>query len=384
MRKDNVMFFKDIVGQETIKHQLLANVANNRISHALLFLGPEGSGHLPLALALSRYIQCRQRSPEDACGTCPSCLKMNKQEHPDLHFFFPVASTQEHKKDVSSRLFYKTWRELLLNHPYFTYNQWLEKSGIENKQAIINAEDCNEIIRVLGLKTYESPFKIVVIYMVEKLYHAAAPKLLKILEEPPEKTLFIMVAENKEMILNTILSRAQVLRIPLLPEEDVEKALATRYEATQSQARHIAMFSGGNFAEALHLMDEGADQLAGLEQFRGWMRLCFKNDWQNILIWVDGVSKLGREKQKTFLQYGLKAFRMCLVKNYRADELLRLEGEEMKFVDGLAPYVNHQNTLQMVDAFNTALAHIERNANPKILFTDLSFTLVRLFRAFKK
>jgi DNA polymerase III subunit delta' len=377
------MFFKDIVGQESIKRQLVANVANNRISHTLLFLGPEGSGHLPLAVALARFIQCKNRSPEEACGTCPSCLKINKLEHPDLHFFFPVASTQEHKKDVSSKLFYNPWRELLIQNPYFSYNQWLEKSGIENKQAIINAEDCNDIIRLLGLKSYESPYKIVIIYLVEKLYHAAAPKLLKILEEPPDKTLFIMVAENKEMILNTILSRAQILRVPRLGEEDIEEALTKKRKVPQRQARHIAAFSGGNFAEALQLMEEGADQLAGLEQFRSWMRLCFKNDWQNILIWVDGVSKLGREKQKTFLQYGLKTFRMCMVKNYQGDGLLRLEEEEMKFISGLAPFINHQNTIQVVEEFNRALSHIERNANPRILFTDLSFTLVRLFRPFK-
>lgn len=378
------MFFKDIVGQESIKRQLIANVQQHRISHTLMFLGPEGSGHLPLALALSQYIQCRNKGPEDACGTCPPCLKIKKLEHPDLHFFFPVASNQEHKKDVSSKLFYTPWRELLLESPYFSYPQWLEKTGIENKQAIINAEDCNEIIRVLGLKSYENQYKIVIIYMVEKLYHAAAPKLLKILEEPPEKTLFIMVAENRDQVLNTILSRAQVLKVPRLSEEDIESALISKHGLPGKQARHIAQFSGGNFAEALQLKAAGADQLAGLEQFRSWMRLCFKNDWQNILIWVDGMSKLGREKQKTFLQFGLKTFRMCLVHNYHVSGLVRIEGEESRFVSGLSPFINHQNTLQVVEEFNRALSHIERNANPRILFTDLSFTLVRLIRPFKK
>ncbi|MFO7999181.1 MAG: DNA polymerase III subunit delta [Bacteroidales bacterium] len=376
------MFFRNIVGQESIKRQLVANVQNNRTSHTLLFLGPEGSGHLPLALALAQYIQCRGRGPEDACGTCPSCLKIKKLEHPDLHFFFPVAPNQEHKKDVSSKLFYTPWRELLLQSPYFSYVQWLEKIGIENKQAIINAEDCNEIIRVLGLKSYESPYKIVIIYMVEKLYHAAAPKLLKILEEPPEKTLFILVSENKDLVLNTILSRAQIMKVPRLGEEDIEQALSA--DIPRQQARQISFFSGGNFAEALRLKDQGADQLAGLEQFRSWMRLCFKNDWPNILSWVDTVSKLGREKQKTFLQYGLNTFRMCMMNNYHADDLMRLEGEEKKFVAGLSSFINHHTTIQVVEAFNTALMHIERNANPKILFSDLSFTLVKLFVPFKK
>ncbi len=377
------MLFRDIIGHQAIKKQLIANINNKRISHTQLFLGPEGSGQLPLALAAARYMQCRQRQPEDACGTCPSCLKMQKLEHPDLHFFFPVAANQEHKKDVSSKLFYPHWRDILIHTPYFSYLQWLEKTGIENKQAIINAEDCNDIIRKLGLKTFDSPYKIVIIYMIEKLYHAAAPKLLKILEEPPENTLFMLIAENKEKILHTILSRAQIMKVPALHEEELEAALTDKHGLAEKDAKHIAMLASGSYTEALSLIHNLHEPSFDFEQLRNWMRLCFKNDVQNILIWVDTFSKSGREKQKSFLQYGIKMLRLCMMQNYKVESLIRLGGEEQQFIKGLAPYVNHKNILQVFEAFSQALFHIERNANPRVLFADLSFILVRQLRAFK-
>lgn len=377
------MFFHNIVGQESLKERLIANVQNNRISHAQLFLGPEGSGHLSLALALAAYIHCRNRGANDACGTCPSCLKIKKLEHPDLHFFFPVAANQEFKKDISSKLFYPAWRELIIETPYFSYNQWLEKIGLENKQAIINAEDCNEIIRTLGLKSYESPYKIVIIYMVEKLYHAAAPKLLKILEEPPDNTLFVMVSENKDLILNTIISRAQIIKVPHPGEKAVEAALIMNHSLKPADARHLAFLTEGNYVEALQLIKEDTGLFDNFELFRSWMRLCFKFDMQNILTWVDNMAKRGRERQKSFLGYGLKIFRLCIMKSYSAPQLLNLDGEEKKFLEDFSPYVTHKNSLQIVEAFQTAQYHIERNANPKILFSDLSLTMVKLLRPFK-
>lgn len=377
------MLFKHIVGHPLLKSKLIANVRNNRISHAQLFFGPEGCGHLPLALALARYIQCTNKGTDDACGSCPSCQKFNKFEHPDLHFFFPVATTQEHKKDVSSKLFYGPWRELLLKTPYFSYMQWLEKIGLENKQAIINAEDCNDIIRLLGLKAYESPYKIVIVYMVEKLYHAAAPKLLKILEEPPDNTLFILITENKDAILNTILSRAQLVKIPGLGEDVLETTLIHQHHVEAQQARQLAFLTGGNYVEALQLMEEQTEPFDNFYNFRNWMRLCFRPNMQHILAWVEPVSKLGREKQKAFLLYGTKIFRLCLLSNYHATSLVNLDGEEKVFLNGFSRFVSHSNGLSIVEAFETASYHIERNANPKILFTDLSLTMAKLLNAVK-
>ncbi len=372
------MMFKDVIGHDNLKNRLTENVRQRRIGHAQLFLGADDTGALPLALAFARYIQCRDRGPEDACGKCPTCIKFDKLAHPDLHFFFPSAPNQEHKKDVSSKLFTNLWRELLLESPYFTWFQWLKKLGVENKQAIINAEDCNDIIRTLGMKSYESPYRIVVIYMVEKLYHAAAPKILKVLEEPPENTLFLMVSENKDRILNTILSRAQIVKLPLPEEQKVAEALTDRFGVEPKKASQIAFLTGGRLTEALRLCHQDEEQLADFESFREWMRCCYANDVAHILKWVEKISQAGREKQKSFFQYGLKIFRMCVLYNYDAGHLIRLDGEEKTFLEKFSPFVNHRNTLQIVDAFNQAIYHLERNANPKILFTDLSFQLNKL------
>ncbi len=372
--------FSDVVGHKDLKKQLITNTLQGRISHTQLFLGAEGSGTLPLALAFARFVQCRDKKETDACGFCPSCLKINKMEHPDLHFFFPNAPNNEHSKNVSSKLFLRQWRELILQQPYFSFLDWLKKMGIENKQAIINAEDCNDIIRILGLKSYESPYKIIVVYMAEKFYYQAAPKLLKVLEEPPEKTLFLLIAENKDQILKTILSRAQILKVPLPGEESVKAELISKQQLDPKRAGTISFLSEGNMHEALRLLKQDEGQMADFHSFREWMRFCFKNQTAGILKWVEQTSRAGRERQKSFLQYGLKLFRLCVLQNYHAHELIRLEGEEATFIKNFSPYVNHKNATEVVDAFHLAINHLERNANPKILFTDLSFQLVRLMR----
>jgi len=382
------MQFKDVVGHQALKNQLIYNVHNNRISHAQLFLGPEGNGGLPLALAFAQYIQCRDKKPEDACGVCPSCLKHKKLEHPDLHFFFPVARTKAFEntdyEKVNSTDFYTPWRELLLQSPYFTYSQFIEKMGVENKQLYINTESCNQVIRSLGLKTYESEYKIVIMWMIESLFHAASPKLLKVLEEPPEKTLFLLVSQNKDKIISTIRSRTQLVKVPQLREEETEKALVEKYRCEPGMAKQIALLSEGSFSKALELAKTGNEPLADFDTFRYWMRLCYRKNIPELLSWVDEISKAGREKQKTFLQYGLKMFRFCLLNNYKAPSLMQLDGEEKEFIQAFSPFVNHLNGLQIVGAFNEGLFHIERNANPKILFSDLSFNLSRLLTPFKK
>ncbi len=373
------MFFRDVIGQNRLKQQLIRQTEDNRISHAQLFLGGDDTGAVALALAYARYIHCKDKSKDDACGACPSCVKYDKFVHPDIHFFFPSAPNDEHKdkQKVSSKLFTDRWRSLLLSNPYFTYYQWLQNLGVENKQAIINASDCNDIIRHLGMKSYESPYKIIFVYMVEKLYYSAAPKLLKVLEEPPPNTVFLMVSENKDRVLNTILSRTQLIKLPVPDEAAVLQALTDRYHIEEKRAKQIAFISGGSITEALRLSQHDEEQLADFKSFREWMRHCYKNDAAQILRWVEASSKGGREKQKSFLLYGLKIFRMSLLRNYKLQEMIRLEGEEDTFIQGFSPFVNHKNTIQIVEAFDEAIMHLERNANPRILFADLSFHLVR-------
>lgn len=375
------MYFRDVIGHEQIIERLILNAKNQRISHAQLFLGNQGNGTLALALAYARYVQCRNRSDQDACGTCPSCLKFNKFEHPDLHFIFPSAPNKEHKEKVSSKLFLPEWRKMLCTTSYFDYYNWLEAIGIENKQAIINAEDCNDIIRTLGLKAYESPYKIIIMYMVEKLSYQAAPKLLKIMEEPPEGTLFLLISENKDRIINTILSRTQIIKVPPPGEEEVKKALVEKHGMDVDTAAQITFVSGGIFTEAIKLAEEGEHQLADFNSFREWMRLCYKNESGNILKWVEKTAQAGREKQKSFCQYGLNIFRMCLLHNYKAADLIRFEGEELDFLNKFSRFIHHNNAIEIVDSFNDAIFHIERNANPKVLFADLSFKMHRLMHA---
>ncbi len=371
------MKFSDVIGHAAIKQRLISNVSGNRISHAQLFLGHQASGAMPLALAYARYVQCRKRTPEDACGSCPSCLKFDKFEHPDLHFIFPSAPNREQKEKVSSKLFLKHWRKTLIEKPYFDYLEWLEALGIENKQAIINAEDCNDIIRALGRKSYESPYKIVIIYMIEKLYYAAAPKLLKIVEEPPDNTLFLMISENKDRIINTILSRTQILKVPLPDEQLVKQALIEKHGLDEGRAAHIAFLTGGLYTGALKLLNKGDENMADFDSFRQWMRFCYANDTAKIIKWVEKTAQSGREKQKSFFQYGLKVFRLCLLHNYNAGDLIRLENEEKQFLLKFSPFINHNNAINIIELFNTAILHLERNANPRILLADLSFQLHR-------
>lgn len=384
------MFFSEVVGHDAIKKRLIVNAQKNRISHAQLFLGPEGSGKLALALAYSRFLHCRNKGPEDACGSCPSCLKFNKYEHPDLHFFFPNAKVkgmeerdESSEKKARSKSFYKQWREILIDGPYFSYNDWLEKLGVQNQQAIINVEDSKDLIQDLSLKAFQSEYKIVIIWMVEKLNDAAATKLLKTLEEPPQGTVFLLVSENKDAIIKTILSRTQLVKVPLIDDRDIEAFLVKKHDCYPEQAKQIAFLANGSFSKAIKLLQTNNEQQADLSMFREWMRLCFQKKVKDLLQWVDKFSKTGREKQKALLQYGLSIFRQCLLQNYHAQNAMRLDAEQHEFINKFAPFINHNNTLEIIEAFNQAIYHVERNANPKILFTDLSFHLARLLKQAK-
>lgn len=379
------MLFKDIAGQEVIKKKLINNIKKRRVPHAQLFIGPEGSGKLAIALAFSQYINCENPSEEDACGECASCKKFNKLIHPDLHMFYPVANNKEFTKDTNSTTYISHWRELVLQNPYFSLMDWYSHIGIENKQGIIKADDCNEIIHLMNLKSYESPYKIVIIWMVEKLFHSAAPKLLKILEEPPEKTVFILIAENQQQILKTILSRTQVLKIPAVKESDIVEHLQNKYNADNMLAKKAAFLSAGNMATALYVVKHGYEHLDVFESFRDWMRACYSFKVEDIFKIVDSFAKVGREKQKSLLLYSVKMFRICLLINMKVenDSVLRIEGEEKAFLEKFSSFIVPSNTDDITRLFQEAYLNIERNANPKILFADLSFKMTRIMRSVK-
>jgi DNA polymerase III subunit delta' len=378
------MFFKEIAGQEQIKKTLITNIKKGRISHAQLFLGPEGSGNLALAIAYARYICCTAPLPDDACGHCPSCLKFNKLAHPDLNFFYPIPSKKQGEKTYISKDYAPQWRNFLQQSVYVNLNGWYNHIEIENKQGIINAEDCNEIIRVLGYKSYESEYKIVVIWMIERLFHSAAPKLLKILEEPPPKTLFLLVSENQDLVLNTILSRAQIVNIPRLSDEDIRNGLITLYNYDEQIASDAAFLADGNFLRALALCDNDAAHIDHTLLLREWMRDCYSFKAKDIMEHVEKLAKMGREPQKNFLGFALEIFRQCTLTNYHATELVKTRDETLDFIRKFSKVLTPDAACHVCEEFSRAIYHVERNANPKILFTDLSLKIAQIIMPGKK
>lgn len=374
------MQFKDITGQENIKERLINTVNENRVSHAQLFIGPEGSGKLALAIAYAQYINCKDRKDNDSCGICPSCIKYNKLIHPDLHFVYPVASIKD-IKNPNSKSFSLSWREFLTKNDYWvSLEDWYIAIDIENKQGIINAEDCNDIVKTISLKSFEAEYKVMILWMAEKLYYSAAPKILKILEEPPGKTLFILITQNQEQILNTILSRTQIVKVPKLKDSIIQTKLIEEHQLSHSEAAHISEMADGNFKKAKYLINQNEEENFNFKKFSALLRLCYQFKVVEINTFVNDISTIGREKQKSFLSYGLRLIRLCMLNNYENEEQIKLEGGEMKFVKNFSPFVNNANVSLFIEEINRAIFHIERNANAKILFMDLSLNLCKLLK----
>ncbi len=389
------MKFIDIIGQEPLKQRLKRTVLDNRVSHAQLFLGSEGSGKLALALAYAQYINCRKRTPEDSCGECPSCRKYSKLIHPDLHFLYPINSTKEVTgAKILCKDFIIPWREFLLqNNYYVTLPNWYEKIGIEKKQGFINAEDADGINRTLAYKAYEAEYKVMIIWMVEKMNIQSANKLLKNLEEPPDKTLFILISENQDQIIATILSRTQLIKFPRLTDSDIQKGLEARHEIATADALKIARVSDGNYTTALMLAGKTSSDSVSLETeqerfiiFREWMRRCFTisgnlKDYDKLQETIPSLLGDGsREKQKEMLAYSLQMFRTCLQYNVGNHHLVKLDGDELAFVKNFSPYIHPHNIEKFDEEFNRAIFHIERNANAQIVLTDLSHLIARILK----
>lgn len=365
------MLFKDIVGNEIAKSRLVNTVRDSRVSHAQLFLGPEGSGKMQLALAYAQFINCTNRTDSDSCNVCPSCIKYNKLIHPDLHFVFPSAATTDTK--ALSKNFIHKWREYLLkNNFHASFNDWINFLGVERKQAIINKDDCNEIIRTLSYMQYEAEYKVMIIWMTEKLFHASAPKLLKILEEPPEKTLFILIAEDQDQILSTILSRAQLFKISKLTDAELVTALQLNHQVDPHILSRAVSMSDGNYIAAEHCLNQIEDVRQYFVLFTNWMRACYMNNIVKVNVYMGEFSKLSRENQKVFLIYGINILRECFLLHYGNTTLNRLDEEEQTFVKKFSVFVTSANIGAFSKSFNDAVSHVERNANANILFVDVS------------
>lgn len=364
------MLFNEIIGQQVVKKRLIQSVKDGRISHAQLFLGPQGSGSLALAVAYAQYICCENKNENDSCGQCSSCVKYNKLTHPDLHFVYPIALSKDVRVSTDRA---KEWREALLNNPYSTLFNWFETLEAENKQAIIAAEESTEILRKLNLTTYETEYKIVIIWYPEKMHPTAANKLLKIVEEPPEKTLFLLVCENEDQLLKTILSRTQLIKINKINDEDLIAALIEKHGLSSESAQSVAHLADGDYAEALLIMNENENAEQNFMYFQKLMRASVKFDAKAIMAWIDEIASAGRERQKNFLNYALHIIRESMVLNAPASEIVKLNKNELDFVKKFSPFIHNNNVEPFVEELNKAYFHMERNANAKILFMDLAF-----------
>ena len=362
------MFFKNIIGQEEVKERLLHMLKESRVPHALMFSGPEGSGNLPAAFAFIQYIFCSDKQETDSCGQCPSCIKTAKLIHPDLHLVFPISKSKHVK---TSNDLVKEFRETFLESPYLSLNDWFSSLNAENKQPIIPTDEANDILKKLSYTSYEGGYKIMMVWQPEKMNTESANKLLKILEEPPEKTLFLLVCNHPEQLLATIISRVQHIQFYKLPAEEIARALMQQYQCAPDAAKQAALLSDGSYREAQLLLQHNDSGTTFLQNFRAFMLMALKFDAPKAVAWVDENARSGREKQKQFLQYGLEIFRDCLMMNFGSADLIRLSGEEKEFITKFSRFIHQRNYEKLMEEFNSSFYYIERNANPKILFMDL-------------
>lgn len=372
------MNFSGIIGQHATRGQLLHAVENNRLSHAMIMLAPEGAGGLPIALAFAQYLVCEQRGAEDSCGECGACKKAAQYIHPDIHFSYPVVPRKPGDKPLSSD-YAPEWREFITQQPYGNAYDWLQFIGAENKQGNITAHECHDIIRKLNLKSFESPYKILLMWMPEYLGNEGN-RLLKLIEEPPANTVFILVAENQEQILATILSRTQLIRINPLMKDELVKALIQRNDTPEPRARQIATIASGNYREALQLLQHTDNDYH--EMLRSWLNCIFMQNRQGLQEWIDQVAsaKMGRENQKQFIRYFINILEHSLRLQYMDRSLLAFSEEEVDFAAKLSKLANLSQIQLIMKELDNACYHIERNANGKILFHALSIHLQYIFK----
>jgi len=373
------MKFSEVVGQRELKNRLIQTVKENRVSHSQMFAGMEGVGSLPLALAYAQYICCENPTDDDSCGICKSCLKYSKLIHPDLHFVFPVVNQPPSIPKATSDDYIIAWREALLENPYMNLNMWVERIATENKQAGIFEKESGEIIKKLNLKTYESEFKVMIIWMPEKMNSTTANKLLKMIEEPPPKTLFLLVPDSTGQILPTIMSRTQFIKIPPIAKIEMEEALS-KLLPDASSVNETVRVAAGNYLKALEVIGSRDDDKEFLEFFISLMRLSYSRNVPELIKWAENIAAIGREKQKKFLNISLRMVRENFTMNIADQTIVYMNDMEMNFSKKFYPFINETNIYQINEELNKAIYHIEANGNAKIIFLDLALKMVKLIR----
>lgn len=368
------MQFKEIIGQEEVKQHLIQTVAENRVSHAQLFLSPAGSGALPLAIAYAQYINCLQKLPTDSCGECASCRKYARLIHPDLHFSYPFFASKDVK--VATDVL-EEWRQMLLENPYFDLDIWRSKLNADNKQANINIAEAHDIIKKLSYKAFEAETKVLIMWLPEFL-DREGNALLKIIEEPPANTLFILVAQNQDQILSTILSRTQILKIPKLNDAVVKQYLISKGNLPEENALEYSFLADGNLISANALLLDDVNNNASY--FAEWLRMGYSNKVPSMIGFTETAASWGRENQKNFLRYGINFLRECSLILSGADALVKLPPQILDVAKKLSGVLNLPMVEAIINELEKAHYHIERNANPKILFLDVSLQLVKIIK----
>lgn len=383
------MLFSQIIGQQEVKDRFIRSVSEGRIPHAQLLSGPEGVGKLPLAIAYAQYICCEHRGARDACGVCPSCLKYNKLAHPDLHFVFPIIKPAG-KQSVVCDDFMGDFRKLVLEKTYFSVDEWYSRISGDAKQGMIYTNESEEIVRKLSMKTYEAEYKVMIVWLPEKLHESAANKLLKILEEPYEKTLFLLVSNAPDAIITTILSRTQRIQVPGLADAEIKQALLDRHDGlTEAEAADVARIAGGSYLRAEMLLEDGNESRVNFDRFVTIMRLAWQvgnrkdhASLKTLRKWADDMaaSSVGRERQKKFLQYAQRMVRENFIYNLHQADLNYMTSYESDFSVRFSPFINERNVEQLVAELALAERHIEQNVNAKMVFFDLVLKIIMLLK----
>ncbi len=380
------MQFKDIVGQEEIKQKLILSVQENRIPHAQLFYGPSGIGKLQLAIAYAQYIACPNRTEEDSCGTCPQCLQFQKLQHPDLHFAFPIYKEKAGRDSVCDD-FIERFRDILLTKGYFDINEWYAHIEAANKQGVIYEAESAEILRKLSLKGFYDGYKTMIIWLPEKMNVSCANKLLKILEEPPQHTLFILVSEDPSLLLPTIISRTQQVKVPRLREEEILLALQQREGVLPSEASDAARLAAGSYLRGVQMLHESADFIENFNNFTFLMRKAWlvghKKDYaalQELRKWSETMAGQSREKQKNFFQYAQRQVRENYIYNLHQPALNLQTQAESEFSVRFAPFIHAGNVEKLMEQLDLAERQIIQNGNAKIIFFDLFLQIIVLMK----
>ncbi len=377
------MYFRDIIGQQEVIERLVKDAQAGTVPHALLFAGPEGTGKLQTAIAFARYLLCRDKGTgTDSCGQCPSCVKMDKLVHPDLHFVFPVINkSKSSERSTVSDDEIKTWREMVTENQYFGFEEWLSALDADNKQASIFVTESESIMSKLSLKSVEGGYKIMIIWHAEKMNQQCANSLLKLLEEPPAGTIFILTTDAPEQMLETILSRTQRVDFKRIPQELIEQRLTgPGYMLDADTASKIAHLSAGSWLKAISTLRINTESDEFLDYFMQLMRLSYGRRLKDLKRWSESIAGGGREWQKRFLAYCQRMIRENFICNFHLPELNYMTEQERQFSVKFAPFVNENNIIGLMDVLSDAQRDIEQNVNSKMVFFDLSLKTIMLMK----